>query len=185
MHEDPGQGGEEREQEAPEPRARRDRRERDEGGEQAEDDPRPRERCGAGSGSRPAGSATLVTAPPSCPRTRADEPEHHEVHADEQDHEALDQQREVRRELWLEDARVQVAGGRPGEERAEQERGEAGPDRRVAAEERDGDPDEPDLRGLDVARRRGGTASRGCRSRRRGPRTRRRSPSPGSSCGRR
>ena len=78
--------------------------------------------------------------------------EHDQVGADEQQHERLDHQRQVARELGRELAELDVARRRPVEQRPEQHRRQADADRGVAPEQRDGDPDEADLRGLDVER---------------------------------
>ena len=87
-------------------------------------------------------------------RASADVPDGEDQHvgADEEHDRRLDHQRQVAGELGREDLGVEAARRRPVEERAEQERREADADRRVAAEQRDRDPDEADLRGLDVER---------------------------------
>src|SRR5262245_4477160 len=46
-----------------------------------------------------------------------------DVRADEEEHEALDHQRQIRRELGLEDIRVEVAGGGSVDECTEEQRG--------------------------------------------------------------
>ena len=81
------------------------------------------------------------------------QPQHDHVGADEEHDEALDQQRQVRRELWLEDLRIEVAGRGAVEQAAEEQRRERDPDGGVAAEQRHRDADERDRRRLDVARR--------------------------------
>jgi hypothetical protein len=78
--------------------------------------------------------------------------EDQQVGADEQDDEPLDQQGQIARELGLEDRRIQVPLRRSGEQRAEQERGEPGADRGIAAEQRDCDAEKADLRERDRAR---------------------------------
>ena len=58
------------------------------------------------------------------PRARREEPQDDDVGAHEEHDEPLDQERQVRRELGLEDLGVEVARRRAGHERAEEERGE-------------------------------------------------------------
>ena len=72
------------------------------------------------------------------------------VGADEEQDERLDHQRQVAGELRREDRRVEAARRGAVDERAEEQRGEADADRGVAAEQRDGDADEADVRHLDV-----------------------------------
>ena len=73
----------------------------------------------------------------------------------------------------------------PVSERAEEERREADADGGVAAEQRDGDADEADLRRLDVAGREPELPAEDVERAGEARRTRRRSPSRGSSCARR
>jgi hypothetical protein len=102
----------------------------------------------------------LKRAPPAAPEERPSrrlpsglEPlalvpdgEDQQVGADEEHDQALDDLRQVAREVGPENVSVQVPRRRAGEQRAEEQRGEQDSDRRVPAEERDGDPDEDDVR---------------------------------------
>src|SRR5919108_406655 len=100
-------------------------------------------------------AARVAKMPPTIPRMPAalelppqlPEVDDEEVGPDEEDDEALDDPREVPRELGLEDVRVEVPRRRAVEKRCEEDGGEEDPDRRVAAEQRHGDADERDLRG--------------------------------------
>ena len=148
--------------EAPDPRARRDRRQRDPGTEQPEHDADPgygpeaaRQAGSDGKRDRRHGVCTsdccfVALLLPVQPRQQ---PQHDHVGADEEHDEALDQQRQVRCELGLEDLGIEVAGRRAGEQAAEEQCRERDPDGGVAAEQRYGDADERDRRGLDVAGR--------------------------------
>src|SRR3954463_15548705 len=87
------------------------------------------------------------------PSTAPQDRDHEHVGRDEQDDEALDDRREVRGQRGLEDRRVEVALRRAAQQRAEEQRREQRADGRVAPEQRDGDPEEADLRDRDVVRR--------------------------------
>ena len=77
--------------------------------------------------------------------------EHEQVGADEQHHEPLDDEREVAGKLRVEHARIELAARGAGVERREEQGCEEHAHRAVAAEERNCDPEEGDLRDdLDV-----------------------------------
>ena len=138
-------------------------------------------------------AVTPMSAPRSCRRRlarcrrRARPPCVHqqELGADEEDDQALDDDREVAGELGREHARVERARRRADLEPAEEQRRERDADRGVPAEQRDGDADEADLAHGDVVRDDVELPPEHVASRRRGPRTRRRSRASPCSCARR
>src|SRR5262249_12863506 len=83
---------------------------------------------------------------PPCPPQIDDE----HVGTHEEEHEALDHQRQIRRKLRLEDARVEVAGGGSVDECTEEQRGKEDSNGGVSSEECDRDANEADRRALDV-----------------------------------
>src|SRR5215210_2016226 len=88
--------------------------------------------------------------PPELP-AHAPEIEDQHVRADEEDNETLDHLGQVSGEARVDRPRLEAVR-RPVEQPAEEEGGEADPDRGVASEQRYGDPEEADRRDLHVAR---------------------------------
>ena len=95
------------EDEAPHPRAGRDRRQRDPGAERGRARCRSRRPRG-GRGARGRRAEARWRSCRLAPAHARHQPEHDHVGADEEDDETLDQQRQVRGELGLEDLRVEV-----------------------------------------------------------------------------
>src|SRR3954453_3812718 len=91
----------------------------------------------------------LAAAEPDLPPHRPDIENEH-VRADEEQDERLDHQRQVAGELRREDGLVEPPRRGAVDESTEEERSKADADSGVAAEKRDGDADEADVRDLDV-----------------------------------
>ena len=84
------------------------------------------------------------------PAPRLEDSQSDQIGRDQQHDQALDHQREVRRQVRVEHARVQEAVGRPGLKCAEQQGSEHHADRGVASQQRHRDAQEADRRRLDV-----------------------------------
>ena len=135
-------------------RAHQQRRQRDPPGEDADGDAapaRPGRALDAAEVEPPRVAVAAVTSRPPPARllirpraSRAQPVERRHDHGrrDQQDDEAHDDQRQVRRELGREDLRVEVAHRRAVVQRAEQQRAEEHAGRRVAPQQRDRDADE-------------------------------------------